>query len=118
MRLRSQDYWCDVCDCRFVRVVEIAEDAEFSSTACPQTVKCEMCGWEDAYPVIGAPRVLKASLPDGTSRGDAWKLTREISDLRSKSFDLPPEKRGELNSEMDRLESVVKTKGLKDRFAP
>lgn len=114
-RYRSQDYWCDHCEIRFWELVELPPDVEFSMDICPRIVHTT-CGTPDAQPVIGAPRVLKASIPDGTSRGESYRLTKEIAARKSESFDLPWQQRGELNAEAARLEKRIADRGLRDKF--
>ncbi len=113
-RWRSQDFHCDDCQFRFAEIVEFPADAEFGIEACPES-PCPHCG-SSSRPALSAPCIMQRSIPDGLFRSDSYQMTKEIARLRSDSFDLPPEKRGDLNGEIDRVEGEIRSRGLRDKF--
>jgi hypothetical protein len=93
----SQDFLCsnEECEARFDLVVQY-DDRELS-------VACEVCG-SPADPVIGAPAVMERALPDGTNRGLAWDRQKEIARLKLHRRNTRPEKRGEFDREIKKIE--------------
>jgi hypothetical protein len=71
---RYYDYLCPQCG---------HEETEFCTKGeQPETLDCPICCIDDIMvSKIGAPAIMKASFPDGTSRGDKWALAKESANL-------------------------------------
>lgn len=115
MKLRSQDYRCQECGWTDVLVVEIPDGEEPQLLNGPVVIPCFSC-YSEAERVMGSPRVLKASVPDGTDRGELYRATKEMARLKSASFDLPPDKRGDLDAEAGKIQTHLNGRQLKDKF--
>lgn len=105
----SQDYLCssETCGARFDLVIQ-HEDRE-------RPVPCEVCGAQ-ADPVMGAPATMQRALPDGTNRGVSWDRQKELARLKMARRNTRPEKRGDIDREMKKIEKAQLTDSKPDRF--
>jgi hypothetical protein len=104
MKVRSQTYKCADPGCGYTSIVlvQLADGVESLTENCPLTAPCDVCeGVADR--IFGAPPIMVHHYASGTNRGYIWDKTKEIERLRSASFGVPHEKRGEMQKEIDRL---------------
>jgi hypothetical protein len=90
---RTYDYLCRVCEGRFGELFE--RDSQ------PETHDCICGGVADL--TIGAPMPLRKSYHDGYKRGGDYQLLKEASQLEKKMYNLPHEKRREMQKEIQTL---------------
>jgi len=115
VNLISIDIQCGVCEHVFDDLVQ-RPPADFGIPA----YVCTACGSE-AYRIPSAPRVLRASHPDGYSRGPGYQSMKEAAKLRAARANLPntDAARADINSEIRKVEKaagrgyVKKEKGQK-----
>ena len=118
MKRRVQDYLCPECGWRSPHLIELADDVPNSMDSCPEEAECFACD-SRARRVFSAPAtMLRAAVPDGTDRGDGWRVARDLARARSASFSLPPDKRGDLHREMASLERASAKVDHRNRQEP
>ncbi len=109
-RLRMQDYYCALCMEKTGHCIELSDEMPSSIDSCPEQLPCGVCG-EMANRTFSVPRLMiKGAVPDGTDRGDGWRVAREIAQVRSESFDKPWAARGAHHEQIRKLEEVSATK--------
>lgn len=92
MSLISLDYLCP--ECRHRHWETVPRDIQFSYTP-----ECAQCGAEMRR-VPSAPRVMRASYPDGTNR---FKDLKESIQLEMEMADLPATERSKIKQEIKQL---------------
>lgn len=115
MSLISIDIKCGVCEYEFDTLVE-RPPADYGVPA----YVCDSCHGE-AYRIFSAPRVLRASHPDGYSKGPGYQAVKEGARLRSARANMPntDAARADINKEIRAVEKaagkgyVKKEKGQK-----
>ncbi len=97
----SIDIRCGICEHHWDELVpRPAPEVGACGYACPE------CGGE-AYRTVSAPRNLRASHPDGYSRGPGYAALKEAARLRATRADMPHEKRTEINTEIRAVEKAA-----------
>ncbi len=94
------DFQCPDCEAKIALEFTIKEySEEFTSTSCP---KCEdgVIGKNDRTPT--AANITRASYVDGTRR-PGFDRGKEIVKLKAASYDLPHDKRGDINKEINTI---------------
>lgn len=115
MSLISIDIKCGVCEHVFDDLVQ-RPPADFNVTA----YVCNECGGE-AYRIPSAPNPLRASHPDGYSKGPGYQAVKEAAKLRAARANMPntDAARADINKEIRSVEKaaargyVKKEKGQK-----
>ena len=113
-RLRSQDYYCE-CGWQDALLIELPHDVPYSIDSCPATTRCPECG-ADAARTFGAPATMNVALPDGTDRGDTWRLMKTEAQLKRKRKAIPPKKRGDVDAAIAEVRKDLKKHAKPDRF--
>ena len=102
MALKSADFVCEACECRWDMLVDSSTwDKDYL-----HEVTCPACGKEQKIKrAVGAPAVLRASWPDGWRRKhhESYRKLREASQIRREEVNLPLEKRTEHQKERHKL---------------
>lgn len=94
----SQDFRCTQCEHAWDQVVLRTEKEN--------PIPCEKCGLM-AMPTFGMPKPLRKSYHDGVKRR-GFKELAEAATLESRMFELPVEKRADLQKEIDGIKKVTK----------
>jgi NAD-dependent SIR2 family protein deacetylase len=98
----SLDMGCSDCGWHWDGLVERAEAAQELLPPCPA------CGLEGkSYRRLQAPALMQRSFPDGRKRSDIQKQVESLK-LESQSYEMPAEKRGPINQEIQKLREVKK----------
>lgn len=119
MKRRVQDYWCALCYSRTGHTIELEDDAPQSIDSCPQEMPCESCNNPHAYRVFSAPRLMtRAAVPDGTDRGDGWRIAREAARVHSESLSQPWFKRLDHEKEVARLNRRAERESHRNKHEP
>lgn len=119
MKRRVQDYWCPHCTSRTGHLIELEDDVPNSMDSCPQEMPCHTCGNLKAYRVFSVPRLMtRGAVPDGTDRGDHWRLHKEKAKVESESLNLPHDKRLQHHKEMQRLDERASKVSARNKTAP
>lgn len=96
--LRSIDRCCEAPDCSYRDWVSVPKEDMSWEKRWP----CPMCEREASLKrIMSAPNLMQRALPDGTKR---FQNLKEANRLIIDSYELPVEKRGEIQKEIDRLE--------------
>lgn len=95
------DLLCDGCNFEeYGRLIDRAEKDD--------TFDCPNCGEHQMKRAfLTAPSIMTAALPDGVRR-KGFKEMAEAARLEAASFDLPPDKRGDINKAIKDLKEVKK----------
>lgn len=103
MNLISIDLQCGVCELVFDDLVQ-RPAADFGVPA----YVCSECGSE-AYRILSAPKVLRASHPDGYSKGPGYQAVKEAAKLRAARANLPntDAARADINTEIRNVEKAA-----------
>jgi hypothetical protein len=96
----SLDLGCPSCSLSWDTLVDRAEHAEGKYPPCPR------CGEPNTRRLVSAPAIMQRALPDGVRR-KGFKEGAEAFRLESESYDMPPEKRGDINKEIKKLKEKV-----------
>lgn len=99
---RTFDFYCPKCEITHTGLLLDLDNESVSEQTC---FVCD----SPLELLFSAPAILRASYPDGTVRDDV-RAEREASKLLTKSYDLPPEKRGDLTREAAKIRRSVKKK--------
>lgn len=97
----SRDIGCPSCGHGWDALVDREEDAAGRYPPCP------ICSEPHTTKLISAPAVMNRALPDGVRR-KGFKEGAEAMRLESASYDMPPDKRGEINQEIKKLRETKK----------
>lgn len=102
MGLISIDIKCGVCEYVFDDLVQ----RPAADVGVPAYV-CSECGSE-AYRILSAPKVLRASHPDGYDRGPGYQALKEAARLRADRANLPSTDtaRADINKEIRSVENA------------
>jgi len=106
---RNSLYSCVNCGHVTEVMVEIPEGVEARYENYPPTHECEVCGGT-AGKIMGAPAIMKAAYPDGTFRGEAFQLTKEIAKLKLKRKYAKKNEREEISKEIGSLQQTITKK--------
>lgn len=103
MGLISIDMQCGVCETVFDDLVT-RPAADYGVP----TYVCTECGGE-AYRILSAPRVLRASHPDGYSKGPGYQAVKEAARLKSARANMPntDAARADINKEIRAVEKAA-----------
>jgi len=96
------EYVCEPCNVSWEELICV--DERDSPQYCPQ------CNAVHSYRKIGAPTVLKASHPDGYSRGEGYAEMKKIAKLKVERANLPQGKRDDVNKEISERTLVANKK--------
>lgn len=102
MGLRLYEYLCRDCD-KWMDVLVEFEDRQ-------PTVTCEHCGTGTAEYHISAPPVMGVAIADcvGRKNDQGYQRMKEASKLEVAKANLPVEKRGEIQREINKLQEGTK----------
>jgi len=76
----------------------------------PESFTCPECGSREATRILSAPAVKRVTYHDGYRRGDGYQLMKEINSLKTQKYNLPAEKRSDIDKEIKKLGAVSLTK--------
>lgn len=102
MGLRMYEYLCRDCQ-KWMDVLVEYEDRQ-------PTVTCEHCGTGTSEYHLSAPAVMGVAIADcvGRKSNKAWQDMKAISKLEVQKANLPPDKRGEIQTEINERRKVDK----------
>lgn len=103
MNLISIDIKCGVCEYVFDDLVQ----RPAADLGVPAYV-CSECGSE-AYRILSAPKVLRASHPDGYSKGPGYQAVKEAARLKSARANMPntDAARADINKEIQAVQKAA-----------
>lgn len=103
MGLISVDLKCGICEYAWDELVQ-RPPADYGVTA----YVCVECGAE-AYRILSVPNNLRASHPDGYSKGPGYQAVKEAARLRAARANLPntDAARADINSEIRKVEKAA-----------
>lgn len=108
-------YMWKCAECSFS--IEIQRPMADSAVPPDSDVKCTCTpsSWEGGHEtppfwqrVYQAPMMMTASMPDGTKRRDGFAELKEAAKLRVEAANIDHRRRGEINAEIRKLESIKK----------